>query len=569
MNINLTKHFTLPLLRWLNGHVGRWYRLGRLYGRKLETRYFPFTVGFTLSVAVLALLTLTVGGVFPINKFAHDVFIFLDGASRVLQGQVPHRDFSTGLGPVVYWLYALGLVVSGPDASAIVVLYAVVYLFSFLAAYLVASRRFNRVLGLGMALFFAGVAACPAHYGLGVRDTSVSSFYNRLGYAWVGILAVGLCLPRRPCRQKLGFADPLVLSLCLALLLFMKFTFGIAGLGLAGLALLTVAHRPQWKAAFCGTLLLWIAVGFWGIGWAWKPMLREMGYLGLPGKSGLVGNMLSQAFSQNLLPLGALMVVQLFRLISAGTARPGATRRWFVLWAAETGAFAGLTVFLAAANQYHTEVAVLPAFLCILAWRAFQESSGLRKEIAYVTVSIATIVAVVMVGGYGVRNYLSFAYAGARKFYGYRAERLAPPNLAALPVLRGGGGGWNEGKVSFQEALNEGYEALAKYTVSADSVCVLDFTNPFSFALQRPRPPGARLWWFYPLTFSEQYHPLQDSLFSGVAVVMVPKYPDEPETTQKLQEIYGDTLRLEFAPLVETKHWRVLKRTLHHGAAVP
>src|ERR1035438_6771633 len=63
--------------------------------------------------ALCAVCGLTVfTGLAPVVMFGHDIFFFLDNSYRVLQGQIPHRDFQSAWGPLMYLIDAVGLKLS-------------------------------------------------------------------------------------------------------------------------------------------------------------------------------------------------------------------------------------------------------------------------------------------------------------------------------------------------------------------------------------------------------------------------------------------------------------------------
>src|SRR5918997_648468 len=71
-----------------------------------------------LIMAAVCALLLAVPGQSATAKYVNDLFIFLDGAHRVVSGQVPNRDFHTVLGPLVYWIPGIGLLITGSLGAA-------------------------------------------------------------------------------------------------------------------------------------------------------------------------------------------------------------------------------------------------------------------------------------------------------------------------------------------------------------------------------------------------------------------------------------------------------------------
>src|SRR5579871_2167564 len=57
----------------------------------------------------------------PINCWASDVPILLDGGWRIFNGQMPYRDFYLALGPIDYSLIALGMSITNATPQSIAV----------------------------------------------------------------------------------------------------------------------------------------------------------------------------------------------------------------------------------------------------------------------------------------------------------------------------------------------------------------------------------------------------------------------------------------------------------------
>src|SRR5450759_2664709 len=73
-------------------------------------------LGSHLTIAALLVIILGIGirtGIVPMRSYVNDLVFFAASGWRVLWGQRPHVDFSTGLGPVSCLISALGLKVAG------------------------------------------------------------------------------------------------------------------------------------------------------------------------------------------------------------------------------------------------------------------------------------------------------------------------------------------------------------------------------------------------------------------------------------------------------------------------
>ena len=71
-----------------------------------------------LGLAVAFALVLAVPGQTVTTKYLNDLFIFLDGAHRIMAGQVPNRDFHSALGPLAFYIPAAGYWLSGSLGGA-------------------------------------------------------------------------------------------------------------------------------------------------------------------------------------------------------------------------------------------------------------------------------------------------------------------------------------------------------------------------------------------------------------------------------------------------------------------
>ncbi|CAA9306829.1 MAG: FIG00986277: hypothetical protein, partial [uncultured Microvirga sp.] len=74
--------------------------------------------GPVLGMAVAGALLLALPGETVTTAYLNDLFIFLDGAHRIMAGQVPNRDFHTPLGPLAFYIPAAGYWLSGTLGGA-------------------------------------------------------------------------------------------------------------------------------------------------------------------------------------------------------------------------------------------------------------------------------------------------------------------------------------------------------------------------------------------------------------------------------------------------------------------
>src|SRR5215469_15595222 len=90
-----------------------WLRMG---ARK--ARWITLAVFSPLILYLIVIAKLTTG---PINVFHNDALWMLDNGWRVLNGQVPHRDFYSPLGPLEYGILAAGMLLAKGSAQGLAI----------------------------------------------------------------------------------------------------------------------------------------------------------------------------------------------------------------------------------------------------------------------------------------------------------------------------------------------------------------------------------------------------------------------------------------------------------------
>ncbi|MDQ4134614.1 MAG: hypothetical protein M3158_00360, partial [Pseudomonadota bacterium] len=156
-----------------------------------------------LCMALACALLLAGPGRTVTTAYVNDLFIFLDGAHRIASGQVPNRDFHTALGPLVYYIPAAGLLLSGHLGGAMPVGTALFILAVAPAMAHVLTSRLRSIIALPFAGFLLLIVAVPMNLGEVVTALSFGMFYNRLGWALLATLIVMVLPPHGDGRRQL------------------------------------------------------------------------------------------------------------------------------------------------------------------------------------------------------------------------------------------------------------------------------------------------------------------------------------------------------------------------------
>ncbi|WP_260687465.1 MULTISPECIES: hypothetical protein [Rhizobium] len=212
------------------------------------------------------------------SKYVNDLFVFLDGAHRIWSGQVPNVDFHTPLGALTFYIPAAGYGLSGSMGGAMPVGMAIVILlFAAVAAEILGSRM-HKALGLPLAAFLLLLVAAPANPGERIGDLTFAMFYNRLGWASLGLLLI-MYLPRLFSAGSKA-VDAACASFLVLLMIYTKITYGVVELAFL-VFLATDRRQIGWTALALGI----IASSVLAIELLWRGGLNYLADLRLAGEN--------------------------------------------------------------------------------------------------------------------------------------------------------------------------------------------------------------------------------------------------------------------------------------------
>ncbi len=516
-------------------------------------------------------------------RYGNDVFVVIEGAWRVLQGQRPHVDFNSSLGLGMFVIVAAGFKVFGMTVAALPKLLAALGLCAGVWCWLVAAPRTRAQPWLAAALSTMTGYFTFASFLLdeAVAGVSYVGAYNHVGHSLLVVLAADVILrregpERRGSELLLGCSSGLLcagfaltkqtfLLPCTALLALAatrlprgRWWWGGAGLGAASLLaaatvylrgdLLAVARDFLFVArARAGTVGTTNALPFW---------LRTDRRMLDVDAAKLFEVLRIEGSTIAALSLGVM--VALWPL--AGVARAPARREDRTLILVTSALFlTSLAVLLTSWQWAHLPSAALLGVYVAreAAHRASTTRDPLGAGAASLRVVVATALALALCAALTGRSALAMKLA--------RVERRLPQNPAAIidaPAYRGMTV-WNAGYCepeTFGARITEGLAVLRGARDPRGRILVLDFVNPFSFALRRPSPRGDAVSWSLTASFTERVHLPARKVFAEVDLVMVPRCPLEAVTTAAMSRIYRDSLEREFSREAETRYWVLLSR---------
>ncbi|TDL76322.1 hypothetical protein E2L08_13860 [Palleronia sediminis] len=215
-------------------------------------------------IAVLGGLSLMKGGFYG-SLYDGDMLHLADIVLRMADGQMPHRDFMTPIGPLAFWPIS-GLVAAGQGIGLAMVGGQVAMALAILPLALWAAA--SRFAGWTGFAFLAATCLLPLALVQGgdVAGLSMSMHYNRWAWALAFVaVAVGVL----PARREAPILDALAIGLPMAGLVLIKVTYVLA---LAPAIIVVLAARGDWRRlgaavavgiATLGAATAWLGLGFW------------------------------------------------------------------------------------------------------------------------------------------------------------------------------------------------------------------------------------------------------------------------------------------------------------------
>jgi hypothetical protein len=496
------------------------------------------------AMAGLCALLLALPGETVTTKYLNDLFIFLDGVHRIDQGQIPNRDFHTALGPLVYYIPVLGYWLSGTFGGAMPVGMAIlVVAMAPIAAHALGSRL-RPMIGLPLAAFLLLVLAVPINIGESIGALSFGMFYNRIGWAALGILLVLHLHPLRPGRSG-GVLDTLCATALILLMLYTKISYALVGLAFLVLLLLDSKQR-RWAAA----ALVAVPLGAYGVELAWGGTLGHVEDLRLASR---VSGSLAQINDLVAIVFRNLSDFVLYTLIAV-----------LVLWRTRSirhllyfGFCAGSGWALISQNFQQTGVVTLGVGAAVAAEMLARSHAAQPTPRSSVTTGAHLLLLAMLLpmtlhnaAALGLHSTLATVRHGdpvpLERFEGVRLARLWFDGPYPYPMF-----------VRYMASLRDGAAALGSVDGGAERVVVLDFVNPFTAGLGLKPPQGDSTWHHWGRTINEESFLPAEELFRDVRLVMEPKWAVEESTATGMRQIYADHLSDRYEVAVETADWRI------------
>jgi hypothetical protein len=519
-----------------------------------------FAVGLVVLLALAVVLLLMAAEFAPLPQlgFAHDIGIMLDAGWRFTQGQMPHRDYSSPLGPAYALMVGVPLKLGGVEYASYRLLPTFVGCAFMFACFAVAWARLPAWAAVFYSVLVGIVAGGTYHMGWPAEWTSFATFFNRQGWAAVMILAVGYCVPGVQEGKIADIVAGVVSGLLLGALLFFKINFFMAGalLVAAGFVMRIVPFRgPLAWSGLVGFLLAAFAF-LQSISWDVTGMIRDLTYAAEARRLSFVSAEKYWNPGTKLVS-NALGLMLVFALCLAAALR----RNWRACATSAFLALLGYGLMNTNSSGNGAGIPLLVTALVVGTLLLFNEATSSRDEIQAKVLAWGAALAL------GVATLL-IPQVSSWIVWRAASEAIRQRQFPAFDEASGSMNGFaengnNDWREQFTPMVKEGTALVKQHVPKDKTLLYIDFTNVFNFAAEARSPRFTMLWYDEYGTFarSERGHPDPESFFSDVDYVMLPKRPFSNDGIGIWLDIYEAYLKARYELSAESANfWLFLRK---------
>jgi hypothetical protein len=391
--------------------------------------------------------------------------------------------------------------------------------------------------------------------------------YNRYGYALLVIVLVE-CFQRfeksgAPKKELLG---GLSTGAALALTLFLKASYFLAGLGLVGASLIFWFPSRRRFVGLLGGFSTVTCLGFAYMSFELAAMLRGLRLAAGARTQSLSLETPIHTIAGQIVPLLCGLSVAL----AASFLKPSWSKRFTELELPIGVAIISIAdIALLSTNMQPSGLPLLGAFGILVANRFADPEyrfSSAEQQFALPYCASVLLLAGLLIWPQLVLDALALPAAALRKIHPPPtcAVRFTEPRITNLilcdrpdlnPTQKRSNG------CAYTEYVNEGAILLRKYCKPGDKILTIDMQNPFPYVLGWLPAKGGLSSMAFNYTVSDKFRPSVDEYFGDASVVMVPKHPaQDPENLSAFYEIYRPEVEKRFAFVGESDWFRLYKR---------
>jgi hypothetical protein len=491
-----------------------------------------------------------------------DVLVLLDGAYRMVEGQIPNTDFANPAGPLVYGLISLGMLMHGLSLASVAWGNTLMVLAGSALTWYATRDRMRAGWRAVATIYSALLLSAVRPLGYSPTTTTYAMLYNR--YGWVLFTLVVVMVAVRP-RLRRDWLDHMVLGAILGLLFYTKVTFTLAAavvilLGLIRYSELSRIRRLVALMTGFSFVVVVITALFRVNPIAYSMDITNSALVQGTSRIGQIGWAIIWTS-----PIWLLMAAILAAFLVSARRRGESLAPVWTVGATCAGIIAA-SVLLSAGNAGEradlVTLAVLPLVVTSsVAWH--------RRRL---TTPVAVAVALLLIGTVGsVAAQDLGALAKNVAMRGYvdnppASQRFDSSNLSDFVIPTGAH--WNTAYRTAENVpsmVNDGIRMIRNHVGPADRVFTLAFGSPFNMAMGLRPTEGGLLFYDLGVDIDRDHYPSPEEALGTADWVIIPQMiPDQGcchETVQAMLEMYGAYLEAQFERVDSSANWILLRRT--------
>ncbi len=491
----------------------------------------------------------------PVNCWATDVPILLDGGWRIFNGQMPYRDFYLALGPIDYSLIALGMSITHATPQSIAVGNAIFGAVVGAWGWFLCRTRMRFVPAALVTAWLILTATSASPLGAATHIMSCAMIYNRHGYALLGLILLECAFS----YEQSHFSGGASSGAALVLLAFLKLNFFFAGLLLIFATLVTRpfdTRRVQGLLVGSGAMLMiFLAI----LRSAIFPFLFDMRYAiqSRIGGVGLASTIRPGLASIDILTALTLTLVTLMLIHRDRDWNRFAARLTLLCLAAVAG-----SLELRSTDYGESGYQLATLWVIILIVKLTDAYAAAKEKVAISAVVLICLAGVFIQFGHEaatLRTLLQYqlpsVQAASFEVLGMQRMAFYELNMSTLDQFK------FETGSDFATYLDDGEHLLNTWSSPQESIITIGYSNPFPYLLRRKPAHGGGPWFHVGNNISKT-HPLDAKLVFGDAdLIMFPKSPSSHRDSDlDLQVIYHQYLVDHFSFVAESDWWLLYRR---------
>ena len=532
------------------------------YNKPNDNTYRQFCL-FLCCLVVICGTAVFIGAV-PTRIFGHDIFFLLDNGWRVVNGQRTHIDFTSPWGPVSFLVVGIGLISSHNSVNAVGYGNAIFAFIIALWSYRLSRDRMGFIPRLLICLYLALLVVSPYSLGWGVLNSGHAMFYNRYGYALLGLIMIEAFQRAGTDHQRREeWVGGISSGAVAAIALFLKANYFVAAVLLIGISVLFIRHS-RWR--FVGMII--------GFSLAALSLLSYLNFdiAAIQRDLEIAAGARAKSFhfkelTRKLWMNAAYFIFIVLLCIQSSRAIEKTKNLYSTFKLSLLGALVFcIDMLLLCSNQQYSELPLTFIFSLFIVNNVIADN----RNITDVSVKgIPPHVSLTMIAG-GVfflfslsMQFSGLAYGAYQKAWPSNLTSVAKftePRLATLLLYDNEGEPKSNGS-HYVDYVNSGTRLLREKTGPYEKVLTMDMMNPFPCTLGRRPAIGGIAAAVYNYTLSDTHRPSDDTYFGNADIVMVPKQPASPSWFYDgYFRIYEPALHDRFRLAAESQMWYLYRR---------